>query len=296
MLTKLIIIGIIIVLLGVYSCTSYKPINKTTSDNFYFNFFKTTIHYIPMGNWFELGNNTLDGIDIQTVEILSRNHLKDKSQVYFKSSKIKNADASSFRMLCSNNDYFARDKNMIYYENNSFENLDIHSVTFLGDTCGSVLKDKHHVYSIRMEAIKNGIISPIKNADPETYQVLTDLYGKDNIIVYYKGLPIADADANTFTLIGEYYAKDIHTIYYQGLQVRSVDAITFQLIDGGGYTKDRNNVYYGLDAVMDKDQQVLYYVGKVVAGADAGAFTMIKGEKVDYAKDTTSYYWGGIKQ
>ncbi|MDB5271852.1 MAG: hypothetical protein JWO58_219 [Chitinophagaceae bacterium] len=300
MLTKIIIIGIVLVLaFGLYSCNTYKVIDKVKSDNYYYNFFKTEVHYIPMGNSFELGNDKLDSLDIKTVEVLASNYLKDKSHVYFKSVKIKNADVHSFEILCANKGSFAKDKNRVYFESHSFKDLDVASFAFAGSTCGSTVKDKEHVYSTyTAHSFSEGnlVIAPIPHAHAATYEYLNDAYGKDDSVVYYKGKAIAQADAPTFTLMKDYYAKDRNTVYYDGLVVKGLDAATFVLIEGGGYAKDKNGVYFGLDASNGEDGNPLYYVARIVTGADAETFTMVKGEKFDYAKDKTSYYWGGKKQ
>jgi len=296
---------IILLLIGIaaftlYSCSTYRAINENKSDNYYFNFYKTKVHYIPMGNWFELGNDILENVDVKTVQVLGENYIKDKSHVYYKATPIRNADVSSFKILCSGFASYARDKNMVYYEGYSFQNMDIDSFCFAGDTCGSVLMDNHHVYSIytlkKSINDNNGIIKPIAGVSPERYHQINNLYGKDDENVYCKGRAIDHANARTFALISEYYARDTSNIYYDGLKIEGLDANTFMLIEGGSYSKDKNGVYYGLTAIDNDQGEPIRYTSKQVVGADPETFEMIMSDKVDYAKDKTKHYWGGVAE
>ena len=299
MMIKLAIFAIVILLLlGLYKTHSYRIVNKDKSDNYYFSFFKTEVHYIPMGNWFELGNDKLEPVDIKTVQIVGRYFLKDRLNVYFKSVKIKNADPGTFEMLCSKDLFFARDKNQVYYGNYSFRDLDITSFKFTGPECSPFLMDKRHVYSIyaiENNQPQNTEIPPLQNVSVEKFRALNDFYATDGKTVYFKDNPIAGSDVVSFVLIGE-YAKDSRHVYYNGLPVENLDPASFTPVDGGGYTKDKNGVYLGLTPVEDPDGHTKQFLGRPVPGADPETFVMIKGEKIDYAKDKSGYYWGGQPQ
>jgi hypothetical protein len=252
-----------------------------------------------MGNSFELGNDKLQDVDVKTVKILGSNYLKDTAHVYFKSTLIKNADATSFELLCSDKGSFAKDKNKVYFESHSFKDMDIASFQFAGGTCGATVKDSTHVYStyaVPSFSTGNLLIAPMENVHAKDYHFFSDTYGTCHELVYYKGKAIIGSDAASFTLVKDYYAKDKHTVYYDGLLVKGLDPTSFQFIEGGGYTKDKNGIYYGLNATEDNEGHPLYYTAKVIVGADPETFHMIKGEKFDYAKDKTRYYWGGVAQ
>jgi hypothetical protein len=302
MITKLAIFIILIVLLfSIYKYYSYRVVNLEKSDNYYYTFLNREVHYVPMGNRFELGDLKLDGVDPKSVQILGSHYLKDKYHVYFNATKITRADPGTFEMICTNKGSFARDKNMIYFESNSFKDLDISSFQFAGGNCGPIIKDKNHVYSVypfyaaAYGSDGNSIIPPLPDVSPEKYQFINEFYGKDDHVAYFKGMPIEGSDAKTFILSGD-YAKDRSRVYFDGLEVKDMDPATFIPIDGGGYTRDKHGVYYGLDAVEDQHGHPVNYTGRLVAGADPETFTMIKGEKVDYGKDKTRYFWGGVAQ
>lgn len=282
-------------MLALYFFLPYRVINQNKSDNYYFNFLKTKVHYVPMGNSFEPGNDQMNEVDVKSVSIAGRFYIKDKSHVYFRSTKIKGADAASFEILCNNNAFFAKDKNHIYFESHPFKDLDIGSFQFVGDSCGGQLvKDKNHVYStysIQYGTDPDYIIPPLENIKAASYQFVDKFYGKDEQFVYYKGIAITGSDPKTFALLDD-YARDNNHVFYQGLLVENLDAATFQLIEGGGYMKDKNGVYFGLD-VKDEGGRPAHFSGRKISGADPGSFTMIKGEKVDYARDKSGFYWSG---
>ena len=297
-LNLLMICILIFVLAAIYFFLPFRIVNKQKSDNYYFNFLKTEVHYIPLGNSFELGNDKIANADVRSVEVLDRYYLKDKSNVYYKYRPIRNADVKSIKMVSPKDHIFAIDKNMLYYEGHAFRNIDIKSLQFFGESCSPILRDKNHVYStFDLDYIveHDYIIPPIEGIDPDKYQCLNAFYGVDDSLAYYKGKPIQGSDAKTFSLL-EDYAKDTNSVYCQGLKIKGMDAATLSQIDGGGYFKDENHVYYGLNTIENSDGYVVLYSGRIVKGADPLTFEMIKGEKIDYAKDKSRYFWGGKAQ
>ncbi len=298
MIAKIFIVLLVLIVIGVlYSRHPYRIINSEKSDGYYFDFLKREVHYVPMGNWFELGNWTLDDIDIKTVEVLGKNYLKDKASVYFQYQKIANADASSFELLCADKGFYSKDKNRVYYKSHTFTDIDVASFKFAGRNCSPIVMDKNHVYFIYpVERSLDGnlAISPIENANPDKYIFLNDQYGKDDLAVYCNGILILGSDTETFALMGnEYYAKDKNAVYYNGMKVEGIDPITFTFIEGGGYSKDKNGIYFGLNSDYDEKGNPIKFSPRLVEGADPETFVMVQGEKVDYAKDKSRHYWGG---
>lgn len=251
-----------------------------------------------MGNSFELGNRIMKNVDLKSAEVVGRNYLKDKSNVYYEDKLIKNADPGSIKIFTSKCDFFAIDKNMLYYQQHTFRDIDVASCQLACDNCLSIIKDKNHIYStfsIDFYTDKVLIIPPVKGLDPDKYQALSNVYGRDENLVYYKCEPIQGADPKTFIILKD-YAKDVNSVYYNGVRVKNLGAATFQHVDGGRYLKDKNAVYYGLSGDEDSNGTVKNLTAKVVVGADPETFIMIKGEKKDYARDKSTFYWGGEAQ
>lgn len=322
MITKiLILVFVIIILVGLFSCHPYSIVNKEKSDSYYFTSFKNQVHYVPMGNWFELGDDNLIGVDINTIEVIGNEYLRDKDQVYFKSTKIKNADPSSFVVLKRP---FSKDKNKVYYNSHSFQDLDVSSFQFVEDN-NLVLKDKNHAYAVPPgdfgEYGPNNLIIPFV---PENLQFLNKYYGKDDKVAYYKGKPIVGSDSKSFIALDDVYGKDAQTAYYrgipitgsdaqtfildgifaidrnkvytEGIQVIGVDPATFKVLDDGDYTKDKNGVYYRVTGVYDKNRMLTHFSPGVIAGADPSSFTTLINERSGggYTKDKNSVYKWGI--
>ena len=295
------IVLLVIVVLVLLSGHPYKIIDKDKSDSFYYNFYKTQVRYVPMGNWFELANKRLDDIDLKTVEVLGRKFIKDKDAVYFQDTKIINADPHSFVAI---DNFYAKDKNRVYYCSHSFQDIDINTFEFLEDDY-IVLKDKNHSYSIcfgdyGLYSAKNTVIPFL----PEGIVFMSRQYAKDNTLVYYNGRTIKDADTKTFVFIydgyardcnnvyhngeiltgadsqsfvcmGE-YAKDVYKVYYWGKELKGIDVSSFVVLDRTLYTKDVYGVYYNVKGVYDSAGFVIYYTAIKVEGADSLTFELIK--------------------
>ena len=138
-------------------------------------------------------------------------------------------------------------------------------------------KDKNAVY---LTDGKGGW-EKIEGLDPDTFQVLTD-YIKDKNGVYiissYTGKFEMEKkpymDGRTFEEMDELYSKDKNNIYYKGERIIEVDIPTFEKLDKYVYSKDKNNIYFR---------------GKKITGADKNTF-----EKIDerqYSKDKNNIYY-----
>lgn len=188
----LVVTGIIIIILTLLSIMSfgflYKAIDISSSKNYYYNFFKNEIHYVPNGNWFELGDDKIEGVDIKTFKVLSEFYAKDKNNAYFNYIPIKNADVSTFEITPVREEgeftMFAKDKKMLYYCGHSFEDIDVSLAHVIFEEKGYTWRvdDTKHIYIIDDEVygqygrqiLKNGETSiiPFTNDDPKTFQFL----------------------------------------------------------------------------------------------------------------------------
>jgi len=148
-------------------------------------------------------------------------------------------------------------------------------------------KDKNNVY-LGFSG-KGTMVEKIKNADPETFEVLDSCYAKDKNNVYCTSQIVMNADPNSFELLDYDYAKDANSVF-QGLAVyKEVDPETFQIMNYY-YVKDKDNVFYqdhhdykmidGADPVsfnvmnsnFAKDDMNVYFKGELLEGADVQTF------------------------
>ncbi|WKZ30874.1 MAG: DKNYY domain-containing protein [Candidatus Dojkabacteria bacterium] len=285
---------------------------------------------------------SIASLDTASCERISTHVIVDKNNVYKwqydpGSSNystyivVEEADAESFTNLYWN---YYKDNTNLYYdtgENLSIvDQINLESVEVLS---ASYIKDKNGVYYV---SFSDGEVDirPIPGFDTATFAVVQNqhniqTYFKDRNGVYYFGSQEADltpsetviseADVDTFIVLNTYLlAKDKSHVYYEGIVVPSVDAEAFEEL-GGGYYRDRSNVYttgmnradfeplddsdpctfellgYTSDSNWSgyaKDENQVYYLGSVVVGADAETFQTTHSQGVYGGYDKNYRYQG----
>ena len=200
---------------------------------------------------------------------------------------------------------YAKDKNGVYvWENRGWKKLEgIDPVTFeiinISGSARRYLKDKNGIYSIiySMDGDSDKLVLENLPYDPQTYEVINQLYSKDKNNIYYSDRKIIGVDLPTFQRIDEYiYSKDKNNIYFRGKKISGADKDTFEKIDKYNYSKDKNNIYYndkkieGVDKntfeltydfgsvvneYYSKDKNNVYYENKKLKGIDVKTFKKI---------------------
>lgn len=196
---------------------------------------------------------------------------------------------------------YSKDKNGVYViENRGWKKLEgLDPVTFeiinINGSARQYLKDKNGVYSI--DGDSDNLVLEKLPYDPQTYEVINQLYSRDKNNIYYDNKKIEGADLPTFQRIDEYiYSKDKNNIYFRGKKISGVDKETFEKIDKYNYSKDKNNIYYddkkieGVDKntfeltydfgsvvneYYSKDKNNVYYENKKLKGIDVKTFRKI---------------------
>ena len=196
---------------------------------------------------------------------------------------------------------YSKDKNGVYViENRGWKKLEgLDPVTFeiinISGSARQYLKDKNGVYSI--DGDSDNLVLEKLPYDPQTYEVINQLYSRDKNNIYYDNKKIEGADLSTFQRIDEYiYSKDKNNIYFRGKKISGVDKETFEKIDKYNYSKDKNNIYYddkkieGVDKntfeltydfgsvvneYYSKDKNNVYYENKKLKGIDVKTFRKI---------------------
>ena len=196
---------------------------------------------------------------------------------------------------------YSKDKNGVYViENRGWKKLEgLDPVTFeiinISGSARQYLKDKNGVYSI--DGDSDNLVLEKLPYDPQTYEVINQLYSRDKNNIYYDNKKIEGADLPTFQRIDEYiYSKDKNNIYFRGKKISGVDKETFEKIDKYNYSKDKNNIYYddkkieGVDkntfeltydfgsvvnGYYSKDKNNVYYENKKLKGIDVKTFRKI---------------------
>lgn len=182
---------------------------------------------------------------------------------------------------------YAKDKNGVYvWENRGWKKLEgIDPITFqiinISGSARRYLKDKNGIYNI--DGDSDNLVLEKLPYDPQTYEVINQLYSKDKNNIYYLNRKIIGADLPTFQIGSDGFSKDKNNIYLEGKKILGVDRDTIKIIELP-YIKDKNNVYYG---------------NKKIEGADKNTFELIYdfGSVVNryYSKDKNNVYYENKK-
>ena len=96
----------------------------------------------------------------------------------------------------------------------------------------------------------------VEKADPKTLRKVGrsgGLYGKDDRNVFFEGIWIKDADLETFRVLDwrNEFSRDKNWVYWKSIRL-SDDPEHFEIL-AGGYSRDRENVYYASSAIEGAD-------------------------------------------
>ncbi|MCK5509977.1 DKNYY domain-containing protein [Candidatus Parcubacteria bacterium] len=213
------------------------------------------------------------------------NYHKSNMYIYYlgtkKENRIESVDLSTFTVIHSARYSIAKDKNYVFWGDKIIENADPENIEYL--EC-SFSKDKNNIYSA------NKILG---NIDVGTFKIINcgderDLYYLDKSAVYNlisfnkdgtweKNKIIQGADPDTFEYFPERhsltdgsgcsYAKDKNNVYFGSEKLINADPAVFTLlIDKGIYGKDKNNVYHESKLIEEADlssfEPIDYYYSK----------------------------------
>lgn len=182
---------------------------------------------------------------------------------------------------------YAKDKNGVYvWENRGWKKLEgIDPITFqiinISGSARRYLKDKNGIYNI--DGDSDNLVLEKLPYDPQTYEVINQLYSKDKNNIYYSNRKIIGADLPTFQIGSDGFSKDKNNIYLGGKKILGVDRDTIKIIELP-YIKDKNNVYYGNKKIEGADKntfELTYDFGSVVNGY--------------YSKDKNNVYYENKK-
>ena len=307
------------------------------------------------------------GVDIPSFEFLGdsyNKYYKDKNNIYFLNDK---DDKMEFEKLVGANpktfeiidDYFARDDKNVYFFNKKVIGVDVKTFEEVGY---DIIKDKNGLHilidsnetEIKVKSLKadgidlktlkkldngyfkdknniyyglSGNLYKIKNADLQTFEVLTSPYSssvyfaKDKNNVYYNGKKLDGIVPNDFEQIQSYFIKDKNGIYKfeegeneQDLKITPINAkIDFKNLkelDWKYFGDDKNIYYFDEDSFKKvdkadinsferidftaffKDKNNVYYEGEKVEGIDMNSIEVVNGMCI---KDKNSVFYEGKK-
>lgn len=164
-------------------------------------------------------------------------------------AKKMNVDLNNFEVL---NDVFSKDKARVFYYANTLNNADVDVATFYvkkDTTLSSVGFDAKHVYAydyLNQDTGKNTRLMTVEDANPLTYQQLSDNWSKDDKNHYYRNQLIA-VDYETFENIDDHYSKDkdnVYVHYFNYFHIINADVDSFEVLESNYLAMDKNHVYF----------------------------------------------------
>lgn len=139
------------------------------------------------------------------------------------------------------------------------------------------------------------ILNLAREADPESFEALSDVYGRDKKGVYCTWRKVCGADPLTMHSLGGLFAKDAKAVYYNGYPVPAADAATFScLLPSGhlGLSKDKNHVYHAQFARTSRLFGHPDYILEPLPDADPESFEILSGNGSWAIDRDRVYQWG----
>ena len=185
----------------------------------------------------------LDRADINSFERIEyTGFFKDKNNVYYDGEKIEGIDMNSIEVI---NGMCIKDKNSVFYEGKKLRNISPTNFNIFdgGMSYDKILVDKNGAYKLMENENQKDKIIPLdsKNIDLKTLERIDSLmdssnYFKDKNGVYFlngeKFVKINGADIDTFevTMSGK-YGKDRSNVYFEGKKMEGENPKKFEEMD-----------------------------------------------------------------
>jgi len=212
--------------------------------------------------------------------LLGRDYARRGDAIFWETSRVKGADADSFRNLGGG---WATDGHVVYSLGDPVRGADASTFVVLSEVFA---KDRVAVYYLGGKA---------KGLDATTFEALD---------------PGAQFLSPGAAGIGyEGYGSDSKSVYHYAYTVgkpsvvRGADRDSFRSLDGK-FGKDRDRVYVGhrtvkgadpgswfrLQALYSRDKQAVFYDNFEISGADPASFIALWGRRGVWAKDKNCFY------
>ena len=182
----------------------------------------------------------LDRADINSFERIEyTGFFKDKNNVYYDGEKIEGIDMNSIEVI---NGMCIKDKNSVFYEGKKLRNISPNNFNIFdgGISYDKILVDKNGAYKLLENENQKDKIIPLdsKNIDLKTLERIdspmdSSNYFKDKNGVYFlngeKFVKINGADIDTFevTMSGK-YGKDRNNVYFEGKKMEGENPKKFE--------------------------------------------------------------------
>jgi hypothetical protein len=219
--------------------------------------------------------DTLSGAN-PTTFTAKGDYFSDDDQLWYAQVELVDADAASFTPLSLG---YAKDATNVYYGTTRIPGADATTIVVLGGKEYDDISAQYGVYA--KDAIRVYIGTEVlAGADAGTFVHLRHHYAKDAARVYYDGQPILGADTDTFEVLGadsynEIYARDEFAVYERDQILVGVDPATFEIVGACEvslqtevpdvqYIKDATSVWCGTSKLPQVRPHKFSIMGRVL--------------------------------
>lgn len=185
-------------------------------------------------------------IDIDTMEILNHDYIKDKQHVYRRGVLLRGITPEGFHVY---NGVYTGNHQVIYTPYGdakiahpaSFEALD-DGISYGKQFPYSYGRDEEFVYFFTSSTDTKHAVRLKACHDPQAFSVLSEKFAKDDKHVYREEQILKKADPATFEVLKDHYARDDRHVFFVN-RIIEADVTTFIVLEDG-YAKDDSHLFY----------------------------------------------------
>lgn len=211
---------------------------------------------------------------------------------------------------------FSKRQNTILLNNEALSQIDAASFKLLDEAYFTDRNGVYYYHSFRESRnyflTKQQHIRKLEEVDASSFLALGYGYGKDELHVWHDGKIIRLPDAKSFEVIDFHFSKDAQNAYLNDEVIEDADGSSFELINNQ-YVKDKDHCFYVpiiegkgsevkiisaalssfqiLDHPYARDENVAFFRGEKITGADAKSFSVIGNH---WSKDDFAVYYEDI--
>lgn len=152
--------------------------------------------------------------DPKTMEVVSGNLAKDKSQVFWYGELLKDLDPETLEIV--NRNFVWKDSKSVWYQHSKIADADAKTFEHIGQ---AFYKDKNRVY---------WSTTPLEGADPRTFRAFGEnvAYGADKNSVWFAKKRMPKLDPATFGVVQHTVYKDKTGVYCHGVLIEGANPKT----------------------------------------------------------------------
>ncbi len=250
------LVVVLLILTGIFIYIYFYSINATDQKQRKYQEFLNSTHTVSYEGF---NHDSPPQTDSSSLINLRYGYEKDQKNAWHDGRILENVDLNTFKVIEKQDNIwhghnFAQDKNHVWYNEKLVRGADPDTFSYVissnhyGDIHLEYIKDKNHVWYLPLGIKKI-------EADPETFESISERIFKDKNHIWTFGKKIIEADVNTFvSLYNDRFFKDKNHVWakryiedthaFDLIMLENVDPVTFTQMSDRGYYSDKDNVWY----------------------------------------------------